>query len=293
MTASVGTFDSASGATLTLSVGTATDVGLRRKVNEDSLVVGFPVFAVADGMGGHDAGDKASQAVVSQLSSIVSRENLTPEDVADAIDAAHGAVRLVARGKPRGAGSTLTGAAIVIQNDRAHWLIFNIGDSRVYRLRGSDFGQLTVDHSIAQELVDEGKLAKEDVATYQGRNVITKAVGADYSDADFWLYPVVAGERLLMCSDGLSGEVTDEVMAHTLLGEPDSQAAADSLVAKALANGGRDNVTVVIIAVVEGGLNPGLDEETGVVRARMGADPDELEANTVEIPGRAPRNGQG
>lgn len=293
MVASTGTYHGALGATLTLSVGTATDVGLRRKANEDSLVAGYPLYAVADGMGGHDAGDKASQAVVAQLGAIVGRENLTPEDVADAIDAAHGSVRLVARGKPRGAGSTLTGAAIIVVNERAHWLIFNIGDSRVYRLRGTEFGQLTVDHSLAQELVDEGKLAKADVATYQGRNVITKAVGAEYSDADFWLYPVVAGERLLLCSDGLTGEVTDEVVALTMLREGDSQAAADSLVAQALANGGRDNVTVVIINVVEGGVNPDLDEETGVVQSVPVEEPDDLDDNTVEIPGRTARNGQG
>jgi len=286
----LGTFDGAPGQALTIRAGSATDVGLRRKVNEDSLVVGHPMYAVADGMGGHEAGDKASQAVVAQLSSIIGRENVTPDDVADAIDAAHGSVRLVAEGRSRGAGSTLTGAAVIIQHERPHWLIFNIGDSRVYRLRGEEFGQLTVDHSIAQELVDEGKLAREDMATYQGRNVITKAVGADYSDADFWLYPVVSGERLLMCSDGLSGEVTDEAMARILLDEPDPQDAADALLRQALENGGRDNVTVVVVEIVEGGLTPDIDEETGVVR-RIGADPDDLESDTVEIPARVVRGG--
>ena len=292
MVTSVGTYDGAPGATLTIRSGSATDVGLRRKVNEDSLVVGHPMYAVADGMGGHDAGDKASQAVIAQLSAIVGRENLTPDDVADAIDAAHGSVRLVAEGRPRGAGSTLTGAAVVIQHERPHWLIFNIGDSRVYRLRGHDFGQLTVDHSIAQELVDEGKLAREDMASYEGRNVITKAVGADYSDADFWLYPVVSGERLLMCSDGLSGELTDDAMARILLDEPDPQEAADALLQQALTNGGRDNVTVVVVEIVEGGAGAEIDEETSVHR-RIGADPDELESDTVEIPERVVRNAEG
>jgi len=289
--ATLGTFVGAPGHALTIRAGSATDVGLRRKVNEDSLVVGHPMYAVADGMGGHEAGDKASQAVVAQLRAIVGREDLTPDDVADAIDAAHGSVRLVAEGRPRGAGSTLTGAAIIIQHERPHWLIFNIGDSRVYRLRGHEFGQLTVDHSIAQELVDEGKLAREDMATYQGRNVITKAVGADYSDADYWLYPVVSGEKLLLCSDGLSGEVTDEAMAGILIAEPDPQEAADALLALALENGGRDNVTVVVVEIVEGGLTPDIDEETGVVR-RIGTEPEDLESDTVEIPERVVRGGQ-
>lgn len=291
MVAILGTFAGAPGQALTIRAGSATDVGLRRKVNEDSLVVGHPMYAVADGMGGHEAGDKASQAVVAQLTAIVGRDDLTPDDIADAIDAAHGSVRLVAEGRPRGAGSTLTGAAIIIQHERPHWLIFNIGDSRVYRLRGHEFSQLTVDHSIAQELVDEGKLAREDMATYEGRNVITKAVGSDYSDADYWLYPVVSGERLLLCSDGLSGEVTDVAMAGILIAEPDPQEAADALLALALANGGRDNVTVVIVEIVDGGLTPDIDEETGVVR-RTGIEPEDLESDTVEIPERVVRGGQ-
>lgn len=284
-----GSFTGSLDAALTLSVGSATDVGLRRSANEDSLLVGHPIYAVADGMGGHEAGDLASQAVIAQLRAIVGAEGATPEDVADAIDAAHGSVRLIADGKPRGAGSTLTGAAVIEQNGRAHWLIFNVGDSRVYRLRGNEFGQLTVDHSIAQEMVDAGTLAKEDVGTYAGRNVITKAIGAEYSDADYWLYPIVSGEKLLLCSDGLSGEVTDDAMARTLLREPDAQGAADSLVRQALDNGGRDNVTVVVVEVVDGGLDPMLDEETGVVDSDAGDSVDELEANTIEIPGRVQR----
>jgi len=291
MVSSIASHEGAAGVTLTLSVGSATDVGLRRKANEDSYVTGFPMFAVADGMGGHDAGDKASQAVIAQLSAVVGVAGITPEDVADAIDAAHGSVRLVAQGKPRGAGSTLTGAAVIFQEERPHWLIFNIGDSRVYRLRGTILSQLTVDHSIAQELVDEGKLAREDVATYQGRNVITKAVGADYSDADFWLYPVVSGEKLLLCSDGLSGEVTDDALVQTLTTQHDVQDAADALIRQALDAGGRDNVTVVIVEVVEGGLDSEIDEETGVIRARLGADDEDLEANTVEIPERVKSDG--
>ena len=102
---------------------------------------------------------------------------------------------------------------------------------------------------------------------------------------------MVSGEKLLLCSDGLSGEVTDQDLATTLAREPDVQDAADELIRQALANGGRDNVTVVIVEVVEGGLDSEIDEETGVIRARLGANEEDLEANTVEIPERVKHDG--
>jgi len=274
---------------LQLSVGTGTDVGLRRKVNEDSLLAAHPVYVVADGMGGHEAGDKASQAVVLELSSLVGRGSIKPDELADSLDRAHAAVRVIAEGTSRGAGSTLTGVVVSDQGGRPHWLVFNIGDSRVYLLRGEDFVQLTVDHSIAQEMIDDGTLAREDLATYAGRNVITKAVGADNSDADFWLYPIVTGDRLVMCSDGLSGEVTDEGIVALLVANLDPQAAADALVADALAHGGRDNVTVVVVDAVAGGVSVDLEEATIAAEARPVEVDDMLEATTIEIPRRGGR----
>ena len=278
-------------AALQLVVGTGTDVGLRRKVNEDSLLAAHPVYIVADGMGGHEAGDKASQAVVLELSGLVGKLAITPDELADSLDRAHAAVRVIAAGTSRGAGSTLTGVVISDQGGRPHWLVFNIGDSRVYLLRGEDFVQLTVDHSIAQELIDDGKLAREDLATYAGRNVITKAVGADHSDADFWLYPIVTGDRLVLCSDGLSGEVTDEGIAAHLVANADPQAAAEALVADALAHGGRDNVTVVVIDAVAGGVSVDLEEATIAAEMRPAEVEDELDATTIEIPRKGGRGG--
>jgi protein phosphatase len=267
-----------------LLVGSSTDVGLRRAANEDSLIVAHPVYAVADGMGGHDAGDRASQAVVAALQSLAGRVTLTPDDVADAVSTAHSTVRTIADETARGAGSTLTGIVSLPHGGRAHWLVFNIGDSRVYRLRGSELLQLTVDHSIAQQLVDDGTLAREDVATYSGRNVITRAVGADESEADYWLYPVVASDRFVICSDGLTGEVTDEAIRAVLLSTREVQGAADRLVGQALAHGGRDNVTVVVIEVVDGGIDAELDEATGVV-SRLGEPvvQDDLDEDTLEV----------
>ncbi|MDM4761534.1 protein phosphatase 2C domain-containing protein [Galbitalea sp. SE-J8] len=254
-----------SGAPIRVEVGVATDVGTVRRVNEDSAIAEFPVFAVADGMGGHDTGDLASAAVVEALRALVGRERPQPEDVTAALRRAHAVVHELATRSERGAGSTVAGVVLVAQDERPHWLVFNIGDSRVYRLRGERFEQLTRDHSIAQELVDDGLLAREDVPHFRGRNVITRAVGAEDSEADRWLIPVGAEERLLICSDGLTGEIGDDVVAAMLARRMPAQHMADALVAAALAAGGRDNVTVVVVDVLEGGAAAELDDETGVV----------------------------
>jgi serine/threonine protein phosphatase PrpC len=248
---------------LDLGIGAATDVGLRRSANEDSYIVAHPVFAVADGMGGHEAGDLASQAVVAQLARMSGHSELRPGDVAAVIASAHESVRVIADGRPRGAGSTLTGVVVIEQDGRPHWLVFNIGDSRVYRMIAGELTQWTADHSIVQQLVRGGDLAPEDASTFAGRNVITKAVGADDSDPDFWLYPVVDGELLVICSDGLTGEVTDAEISELANIPYEPQQLADRLVERALAAGGRDNVTVIVLRVRSGGLDPELD--TGVL----------------------------
>lgn len=276
---------------LVLSVGSRTDVGLRRAVNEDSTLAQHPIYAVADGMGGHEAGDRASQAVIAQLSALAGRADLVPDDLSIAIDAAHSSVGAIAEEMSRGAGSTVTGAMLVEQAGRPHWLVFNIGDSRVYRYRPSRLEQLTVDHSVVQGLVDDGTLAKDEVATYKGRNVITRAVGADDSGADFWLYPVVTGESLLLCSDGLTGEVDDDTIGSVLSIAQDPQVWVDRLVELALAGGGRDNVSVVIVSVTAGGLSSDIDEATGAV-GPLGPLPDDLDESTIEMPRRRTREAQ-
>jgi protein phosphatase len=266
---------------VTLQAGAATDVGLRRRINEDSMFVGHPLYVVADGMGGHDAGDRASQAVVQQLSTLAGRADLEPDHLTVALDAAQVAVSAIADGESNGAGSTVTGVVAITRDGRPHWLVFNIGDSRVYRLRDGVLEQLTVDHSIAQQLIESGELAREDAGTFTGRNVITKAVGADDSAADFWLYPIVASEALVLCSDGLTGEVDEVAIAAIVDGAGDPQQAADRLVAAALAGGGRDNVTVVVVRVESGGIDASLDEATGVVQPVEAEDDD---GATIELP---------
>jgi PPM family protein phosphatase len=270
--------------------GVRTDVGLKRKANEDSYLSGFPVFVVADGMGGHDAGDRASQAVVEQLSVLVGHEHVGPSELAEVLDRAQAAVGLIADETERGAGSTLTGVIVTMQGSIAHWLVFNVGDSRVYRLRDGELVQLTVDHSVMQQLLDDGTLDPSEIDSYPGKNVITRAMGADDSDADYWLHPIVQNERLLLCSDGLSGEVPDELIRSTLLTTPGAQAAADALVSLALQNGGKDNVTVIVLDVLNGGLDPLVDDLT-VVNSLQQPAPPELNENTVEIPARKGHRG--
>ena len=275
---------------MVIGPGVRTDVGLKRKANEDSYLSGFPVFVVADGMGGHDAGDRASQAVVQQLSSLVGQEGVGPGELAEVLDRAQAAVGLIADETERGAGSTLTGVIVTMQGSIAHWLVFNVGDSRVYRLRDGELTQLTVDHSVMQQLLDDGTLDPSEIEAYAGKNVITRAMGAEDSDADYWLHPIVQNERLMLCSDGLSGEVSDEVIRTTLLTTPGAQAAADVLVSLALQNGGRDNVTVIVLDVLAGGLDPLVDDMT-LLSTRHLPDAPDLNENTVEIPARKGHRG--
>lgn len=243
--------------------GGHTDTGLRRAANEDAFLAEYPVFIVADGMGGHEAGDRASAAVVEVFRSFVGRDDLRPEEVAAAVENAHSAVAAIAAGTTRGAGSTLTGVVAVRQEDAHRWLVVNVGDSRVYRLLAERLEQLTVDHSVAQELVDEGRLTREQMSTYEGRNVITRAIGGERSRADFWLLPMVTGERLLVCSDGLTGEVSDEALRAGLMMGGSPVQTAHALVAQANAHGGRDNISTIVLDVVAGGISPRLEDTTG------------------------------
>ena len=234
-----------------LAVAALSDTGLRRAVNEDSYLAEHPVFAVADGMGGYEAGDRASAAVVTAFRTHVAGRALADvEAVRDALLAADDLVAAVAADTIRGAGSTVAGVALTDYDDAPHWLVFNVGDSRVYRFLDGALEQLTVDHSLGQELVDRGQLRRDELASFAGRNVITRAIGASDSMADSWLLPVVAGERLLVCSDGLHSEVDDDGIRALLAENADPADAAAALVARALDNGGRDNVTLIVLDVL-------------------------------------------
>ncbi|MEE6388765.1 MULTISPECIES: protein phosphatase 2C domain-containing protein [Microbacterium] len=268
-----------------LRVAALTDTGLTRTANEDAVLDARPVFLVADGMGGHDAGDRASAAVVAAFEPLRGRA-VDVGDISDALSRAAAVVEDIAAAHTRGAGSTVTGVALVDHEGAPHWLVFNVGDSRVYRHHGTELAQLTIDHSLGQELVDAGELRPEDLASFSRRNVITRAVGAPDSTADSWLLPVVDGERLLLCSDGLTGEVSDEAIRATLTmnGRPETAAAA--LVRRALQGGGRDNVSVLVIDVVSGGARTRPDDATGGRAAVSAVTDSMLEGTTVPVRAR-------
>jgi serine/threonine protein phosphatase PrpC len=226
--------------------GTATDCGLIRTVNEDSLLASPPVFLVADGMGGYQAGDTASAIVVEEFTIAPGIERVTPEWVMHSFDRADSRIRYGA-----GGGTTVAGIAVVQQDSNPYWLVFNIGDSRVYRCVQGRLTQVSVDHSVVQELVDEGKIAAESARFHPERHVITRAVGSsEPPHPDFWLLPAEVGERLLLCSDGLSSEVDEDDIAQTLAGFGTPHEIANALVAQAISAGGRDNVTAIVVDVI-------------------------------------------
>ncbi|MCK0118046.1 protein phosphatase [Isoptericola sp. CG 20/1183] len=235
-------------ASIGLLWGAATHRGARRRLNEDSYLAGGSVFFVADGMGGHEAGEVASAAAVEALRPLVTAEVVGVDDVRCRVRTAHDAVRRIETAPGRGAGTTLTGVALTAQGGEPYWLVVNLGDSRTYRLADGELEQVSVDHSEVQELVDAGSITRVEAQTHPRRHVVTRALGApEIPDADFWFLPVHAGDRLLVCSDGLTGELSDARIALVLLVEADPQAAADRLVREALEAGGRDNITVVVV----------------------------------------------
>jgi protein phosphatase len=238
------------GTEVRLSWAAVTHTGHRREANEDSFVAQPPVFAVADGMGGHAAGDFASAAVVTRLAEYGGQQVVgTPE-----LDRAlRMAVQDMGRGAgvtDEGSGTTVTGAALGEISGEPAWLVFNIGDSRVYRLVGGVLEQLTIDHSVVQELVDAGQITREEADTHPHSNVITRAVGFHEAPVpDYRAIAVEPGMRLLICSDGLTKELTSYGIRHFLLANPNAEAAARALLDAALGNGGRDNVTAIVVDV--------------------------------------------
>ncbi len=229
-----------------LTWGSKTDIGLRRKANEDALIAEFPLFLVADGMGGHEAGDVASELALGAFRHLVGRSAVTLEEL---VAAFHNAVACVQQIEAaRAAGTTISGVAVSEHDDVAYWLVMNIGDSRTYRLAHGTLEQISVDHSAVQELIDQGRLAPRDAERHPERHVITKAVGAgSHAEPHYWLIPANTGDRLLICSDGLSKEVEPGEIADVLTAEPSPERAAELLVDMALARGGRDNVTVIVV----------------------------------------------
>lgn len=227
-----------------------TDVGRRRETNQDSFVVTPPVFAVADGMGGHSAGEVASAAVVNRLAEIKDDFGAGEQRIEDLLTQAVSDIQVDAGDTDLGAGTTVTGALLSSEEETPVWRIFNIGDSRVYQYFKGALSQITVDHSVVQHLIDTGAITEEEAETHPHANVITRAVGFNEPPVpDYTTLATIAGQRLLLCSDGLVKELTDLGIQYFLANTSSAEEAAQALVKEALDNSGRDNVTVVIIDV--------------------------------------------
>jgi protein phosphatase len=245
--------------------GAVTNRGLVRPVNEDALLAEPPLFLVADGMGGHAAGDVASWTAVDSFVELISEGKITIEDTIGAVSTANTAILQVAAASPdkAGMGTTLSGLVSVLAGGSTHWLVLNVGDSRVYRLVGGLLEQLTVDHSEAEEMVTAGRLTREQARGYGRRNVVTRSLGTDPPPvADTWIFPPVAEERFLVCSDGLTNELTDSQIEDCLNGEPDPQRATERLLQMALSAGARDNVTVIVVDACDTDDGTGLGDTT-------------------------------
>lgn len=237
---------------MTLAWGLATDVGRKRSHNEDSLVADAPIFAVADGMGGHAAGDVASDAVVTRLAELAGGGLVEPEAIVRALEAATEDISHAIDERELGVGTTVTGAALTANAGNPYWIVFNVGDSRLYLFDHNVLTQITVDHSVVQELVTAGLISAMDAEHHPDSNVVTRAVGFNTEPApDFWLIPVAQGSRLLLCSDGLTREVSElRLRLHLAAGLNPSETAL-ALVDAAIAGGGRDNITAIVIDVIE------------------------------------------
>lgn len=237
----------AEAAPVVLSAGAATDVGTTREHNEDSFLCESPLFLVADGMGGYAAGEVASALVLEEFRAFAGAGSVTVAQMKEAFATA--AVKIAAlAGDRSGAGTTLSGVGLTVLGGVGYWAVINVGDSRTYRLSGDGLEQISVDHSVVQELVEAGTLTASEARVDRRRNVVTRAIGAGtHSEPDFWLVPIERGDRMVVCSDGLSGEVEDARIADLLRSEPTAQAAAERLVHEALLRGARDNVTVVVV----------------------------------------------
>jgi PPM family protein phosphatase len=225
-------------------VGARSDIGRARERNEDAYLIREPLFAVADGMGGARGGDVASSLALEIL------RGDGPTELIETIKQAN--QRVLERAESdrdlRGMGTTLT--AVVTEDAKAH--VAHVGDSRAYLLRDGNLQQLTEDHTLVQRMVREGKITPEEARRHPQRSVITRALGVEGNlPVDELTLEMQPGDRLLLCTDGLTSMVQRERIEEILAGEDDPQAACDRLIDAANRAGGDDNVTVIVLDLVD------------------------------------------
>ena len=234
---------------LRLAWGGATDQGRVRANNQDAMYADWGLFVVADGMGGHQGGEVAANLAVRTMTK-ADRENL--RQLHDAVQEANKVVHETAIAQPElhGMGTTLTALAVIQEGGSRRFVALNVGDSRIYHYRNNQLSQLTEDHSYVAELMRRGELDEEAAAVHPYRNMLTRAIGVHPEvDIDEWLIDPVAGDRFLLCSDGLTNEVDDNAIAEQLSTDEDPSATAKRLVRLANEHGGRDNSTAVVVDI--------------------------------------------
>ena len=241
---------------LTLAIGAATDTGNLRGQNEDAHIAEQNLFAVADGMGGHNAGEVASAMAIEHLRGIALSGVSSAEAFAQVVRDLNSAIYASATSTTdqRGMGTTLTAAALLAPTDNvdqpSQIVIANVGDSRTYLLRSGELRQMSVDHSYVQELVTEGLLTVDEARTHPRRNIVTRALGIDEQvSVDTWTIPMFDGDRFMLCSDGLVDEVPLDEITEMMREHSAPQHVAERLVTAAKRHGGRDNITVIIVDV--------------------------------------------
>lgn len=242
-------------------VGATTDVGIVREQNEDGYLVRAPIYAVADGMGGHQGGEVASRLA---LETVDRRSREDHEvDLRVAVRDANRVVLEQASGDTNlsGMGTTLT--LLRVEGPRVR--LAHVGDSRAYLLRDEELRQLTVDHTLVNRMVKEGKLTENEARIHPHRSILTRALGVDGDlEVDMFTVDVDPGDRILLCSDGLTSIVGDDEIRGMLTSQTDPQAACDELVAAANRAGGPDNITVVVLDIEEGEDDPPPAREAAV-----------------------------
>src|ERR1700685_3189020 len=240
--------------TLELRCAVRSDVGLLREGNEDSAYAGPRLLAVADGMGGHAAGEVASALTIASMAELDAEQPdgdmLKVLAMAVAMANARLQEKIIANPAVEGMGTTLTA---LLWSD-GHAAVCHIGDSRGYLLREGELYQITHDHTLVQSLVDEGRISADDVSTHPQRSLLLRALdGRSIAEPDLSVHDGLAGDRYLLCSDGLSGVVSDETLRDTLATIADPEAVTRQLIELALVGGGPDNITCIVADVTDSG----------------------------------------
>lgn len=233
-----------------LQGATASDKGHIRETNQDRAYYRGPIAVLADGMGGHKGGAEAAQLAIGEFEPVL--EPLSPDDLVMLVESANHHVHSQAGSDPELYGMGTTLVALTLHEDNSMTIV-NVGDSRAYWLRGKHMGQVTDDHSLVEDLVRQGRLTAEEAAVHPQRNILTRALGiAPEVEVDRFGVDVKAGDRLLLCSDGLFNEVPEDEFQKILMEIKDPAAAAQALVDITMETPCRDNVTVAVVDIIEG-----------------------------------------